>query len=512
MGDPGAADRLVTSLEVERLEALLEERLGLCCVDWQRARLVDWVAQQRRLPGAGEADRRLSRADLQLLIEQVSVGETYFFREPGHFAVLAETALPELLHHRPFDRPLRILSIGCSSGEELYSAAIALRDYSYDLNAGRILLQGVDVHAALLRKAERARYSAWALRATPPHLRDECFRREGEDYHLRQELRALVRFEERNLFDSDPHFFRPGSVDILFCRNVLIYFSERSLRLAVARFSSVLAGGGFLFLGHSETLRGFANEFEQHQGHDTFYYRKKPSPPARDLFPGGLAALAGAAAPEEARAPAAWFERIHQSAQRVAELTSGRTPPKSPEALVPPPPGAPSHPGWEPFEPALKLIAAEQFDQALELLEHLPAALSQSATATLIATTILCGLGRRAESRQAGQRLLDGGHHVAEAHFLIGLSYEHLGDRARAHKSYEESIRAAPRFAMAHLHAGILLRRAGQRQQARSALRQALELLTHEPKERIVLFGGGFQREALMSLCRAELRGLGGEP
>ena len=148
----------------------------------------------------------------------------------------------------------------------------------------------------------------------------------------------------------------------------------------------------------------------------------------------------------------------------------------------------------------------------MELLEKLPLPLAHSATATLIATTILCGQGRRAASQKAAQRLLDDGRHVAEAHFLLGLSYEHQGDLERAQKSQREAIRSAPRFAMAHLHLGILLRRAGQRRPARTALRQALELLMHEPNERILLFGGGFQREALLSLCRAELRGVGGEP
>ena len=513
MGDVGAAAYAVSAISVERLEALLEERLGLCCVDWQRARLADMLAQNRRLQELVAGTRRFSRAELQLLVEQVSVGETYFFREPGHFSVLAATAVPDRLQNRTDGRPLRILTVGCASGEETYSAAIALRDYHHELAAGRIVLQGIDVHAALLGKAERARYSAWALRATPQHLREECFRRDGQDYRLRDELRTLVHFEERNLFDLDAHFWRPGSVDILFCRNVLIYFSERSLHQAVARFSSVLADGGFLFLGHSETLRGTSADFEQHHSQDTFYYRKKPALPAPPLTPAQPAL--GSSDPEEGPTDAAWFERIQKSTERVAKLTSTRTPPESErvaERVAEPPSRRDAESGWAPFAPVLELIAAEQFDLALERLAKLPAALAHSPTATLIATTILCGQGRRAASQQAGQRLLDGGQHVAEAHFLLGLSYEHLGDTARAQSSYEQALCAAPQFAMAHLHAGILLRRGGQRQKARSALRQALELLAHEPKERIILFGGGFQREALISLCRAELRGLGGEP
>ena len=499
----------MTALEVERLEGLLEERLGLSCVDWQRARLASLVASRAGslIGGPPGAERPLSRAELQLCIEQVSVSETYFFREPAHFAVLTDIALPERLRHAPPGRPLRILSVGCSSGEETYSVAIALREHRADLAAGRIVLRGIDVHAALLHKAERARYSAWALRATSPQLREECFRREGEDYQLRAELRDLASFEERNLFDPDPYFWRPESIDIIFCRNVLIYFSERSLRQAIARFSTALADGGFLFLGHSETLRGVSDDFEQCHSHDTFFYRKKPAPPAPQTRP-----VATAASPADAeldRSPTSWFERIQRSTQRVAELTAAPSPLSSATA-EPRPPAA--GPGWEPFAPVLQLIAAEQFDRALELLEKLPPPLAHSATATLIETTILCGQGRRAASQQAAQRLLDDGHHVAEAHFLLGLGSEHQGDLERAQKSQREAIRTAPRFAMAHLHLGILLRRAGQRQPARAALRQALELLMHEPNERILLFGGGFQREALLSLCRAELRGVGGEP
>ncbi|MGC3959914.1 MAG: CheR family methyltransferase [Verrucomicrobiota bacterium] len=495
-------------MSTTRLEAFLEERLGLLCVDWQRTRLAELVAQHRlgELSSADAGGRQPTREELQALIEQLLIGETYFFREPAHLAVLADVAVPERLQRREPGRAVRILSIGCSSGEEAYSCAITLSDHRSDITAGRITIEGIDVSAAAIHKARRARYSAWALRATPAAVRERCFFPEGEDYQLRPELRALVQFEERNLLDPEASSWTPGGFDILFCRNVLIYFSERSIRLAVSRLAQALAPGGFLFLGHSETLRGISDEFELCHTRESFFYRKKPLPRAAAPRSAAETKLPSDTDGAALGVPSSWFTNIARSAERIARLTSALTPPPATEARRPD-----SADVWTPLLPVAQRISSEQFDQALDLMRQLPAEVAPSGPALLTKATLLCGQGRYSEARKLCGRLLDDNQQVAEAHYLLGLGQEHVDEKESAQKSHEESIRADPRFAMAHLRLGIVLRRGGQRDAARAALRQALELLPHERRERILLFGGGFAREALLSLCRAELRALGGE-
>ncbi len=149
-------------MSTARLEALLEERLGLLCVDWQRNRLAELGAQSRlgELSAVDAGGRQPSREELQVLIEQLLIGETYFFREPAHLTVLADLAVPEQLQRREPGRAVRILSLGCSSGEEAYSAAIALSDYRNEITTGRITIEGIDVSTTTIHKAQRARYSA----------------------------------------------------------------------------------------------------------------------------------------------------------------------------------------------------------------------------------------------------------------------------------------------------------------------------------------------------------------
>lgn len=506
--------------ELDRLAALLEERLGMACADWQRERLAEALAGRRRglaralgseaLAEAAEgADLDLSHAELQALIDVVSIGETYFFREPAQLAALIELALPERLRCGEPGRSLRILSAGCSSGEEAYSLAITLSEQRPDLGPERVTLLGIDVSAAAIARARRARYSRWALRATPPELRERFFRREGEDFRLLEPIRAAVRFEEGNLLEPDPLLLPAGSLDVVFCRNVLIYFSERMMRRAVSELARLLLPGGFLFLGHSETLRGIPSEFTQEHAHGTFFYRRtgaaSPGPSRRSPAP--------LPPPSEVRIERGeWFEAIQRSAERVAQLTSP-TPARPAESRPANESAGEStsgtaERGFASFMPVLRLLAAEQQDEALQHLEQIPGA-AGSTTATLISAAIFYSQSRIDKAMQASQRLLDAGSHTAEARYLLGLCHEHTGERARALRQIEEAVRADPGFAMAQLRLGTLLRRSGQRTAAIAALTKALEVLGRERDERILLFGGGFRREALLSLCRSELSALG---
>lgn len=518
-------------MRVERLMTLIEERLGMACADWQRARLVELLASRlgSRVGShgdspsgiEGEEEETLSRADLQILIEAVGIGETYFFREPAHFTVLAETVLPERIRQIDSTRPLRILSAGCSTGEEAYSLAITLAERWPDLANGRAAVLGIDASAAAVRRARRARYSRWALRAMPPEFCDRYLRREGEDYQLVDSIRAAVRFEEGNIMEPDLMLLPPGSLDVVFCRNVLIYFSERAMRTAVSRLAEALAPGGFLFLGHSETLRGISSDFDQEHSRDTLFYRRRSGSGMVGSGSGSFAALPSTGSPPLSAAPsstsssssssASWFESIHRSAERVAQLTSTRTP-SAPAA--PPPDPTPPRGSTFPivFMPVLGLIESDQPDKALDLLGPMAANPAQRATATLITAALYYSQSRIEEAKQASQRLIDSGAHTSEAQYLQGLCFEHVGERDRALRSYQEAVRLDPGFAMAKLRLGTLQRRAGLQKEARHLLRQALAQLTQERHERLLLFGGGFQRPALLSLCRAELRALGVEP
>jgi chemotaxis protein methyltransferase CheR len=513
------------SIQLERLQSLVEERFGLLCTDWQRERLV--VALAGRSPG-GRAPQAegpdLSSAELRELAQELTVGESYFFRDPAQIEAFVEAAIPARASVST-GGTIRVLSAGCSSGDEAYSMAIALAERRPDL-AGRVAIVGVDVHPGAIQKARAACYSPWALRGIDDRLRSRYFRRNGRDHELVEEIRCRVTFEERNLFDDDPRFWAPGAFDVVFCRNVAIYFSERSTRALAARLSHAISPGGYVFLGASETLRGISEDFELVCSHETFYYRRPARPgsarPPADARtqPARRPPAAPAAASEvlSTRAPPAlapapvrsagddlWVEAIRRASERIAQLASAPHPAESPP---PPRKKEASAPAAASLSPIVELVHAERFAEALALFEALPPEVRSQPAPQTVAAVIVSSQGRLAEAEETCVRLL-GTPEAARARYVLGLCREHAGDRAHAEKHHREASSLDPSFAMPWLRLGLLARRAGDHAAARSAFRRAFDRMTAEPVERIHLFGGGFSREMLLDVCKNQLRSLG---
>jgi chemotaxis protein methyltransferase CheR len=203
---------------MERFRAIVARRLGLSFEDHRVPAIAALIG--RRATATGGVDAWLARLEdardeeLRALIPQLTVGETYFFRNPDQFRALVGEALPARLRDKPPGEPLRILSAGCASGEEPYSIAIAAAGAT---PPGRpISIVAIDVNPAAIEKARRARYSTWALRETSSDQRARWFRADGAEHALDPAVAAMVSFEERNLVDDDPSFWQPRSFDVVF--------------------------------------------------------------------------------------------------------------------------------------------------------------------------------------------------------------------------------------------------------------------------------------------------------
>jgi chemotaxis protein methyltransferase CheR len=252
--------------QLRALRDVVTERLGLQ-LDDDRLDLLDEVAARRLDAIGGPFDAWLGGlasgagpAELRLLAERLTVGETYFFRNENDLDAFARTVLPDRMRAREGERALRILSAGCASGEEPYTHPKLVRDVpALDAWDGRIL--GIDGNPAAIARAEAGSYGAWALRQTTPEARARFFREERRGVRVVDEVRALVAFEERNLVEDDPRFWGPGKFDVVFCRNVTMYFAPEVTRRVISRIARSLAPGGYLFLGHAETLRGVSTAF-----------------------------------------------------------------------------------------------------------------------------------------------------------------------------------------------------------------------------------------------------------
>ena len=195
------------------------------------------------------------KEELSHLIDVVTTNKTDFFREPGHFNFLVEKALPELAE-RIAGRPFVIWSAGCSTGEEPYTMAIVLSEYSLAHPGFRFHVLASDISSIVLSKAEQAVYASDIVAPVPPLLRRKYFMRSrkpgSEQERIVPELRKLVEFRRLNFMDAD--YGMSEKADAIFCRNVIIYFDRATQQRILLRLSNCLAPGGYLFVGHAETL------------------------------------------------------------------------------------------------------------------------------------------------------------------------------------------------------------------------------------------------------------------
>lgn len=468
---------------IERLSSIVARRLGLAFDESRCAELADAFARRlaergRIAPDAWLDTLEVDREELRSFAQMLTVGETYFFRAPGQLDVLRDV----LLGARPRSRgpELRILSAGCSSGEEPYSIAIVLREWERQgLPASwlRWHVHGVDLSTAALAKAEAGVYSEWSLRETSPALRERWFTARGRLFEVRRALRDGVTFEQRSLFGEVTRLAPPESFDVVFCRNVIMYLTPEAARSVVAQLRDVLVPGGCLFLGHAESLRGLTDELALESSHGTFYYRRP-----------------------ERRSPRACASLPRASASPRGGETVRRPAPVPPAPVVAPP---------ATLDDVRRLVAVERFESALEVLAKL-APEGVDVGADVLRAVAHLGVGNADAAERACMNLLASPDPPVEAHLVLALLAEHRGDCDKAVEHHRAAVYLAPDLALAHLHLGRIQRRAGQLAEARHELGQALELLQREPSSRLLLLGGGFGREGLLALCRTELACLGG--
>jgi chemotaxis protein methyltransferase CheR len=499
--------------ELARFRVLVTGLLGFQLDGHRTPALHDLLVERVAATRAGGVDAYLTRLarigasdpEVRALADGLTVTETYFLRGADQLRAFSEVALPDRMRAQSTSRTLRILSAGCASGEEAYSLAIAARAVMTD-PSWNVSIVGIDVNPTALAKAALGRYSTWALRETPADVRERYFRPDGRDFVLDPEVRTSVSFSFRNLVEDDVSFWRPNAFDIVLCRNVIMYFTPDVMRAVIARISGALTPGGFLFLGHAETLRGTSQDFHLRHTHETFYYQRRdasesaplPGPSTARPHPLPAAPCVGAALDD-----VSWVTAIDQASSRIAQLA--RAPRDTPSK----PPEDPRRPALD-LEPAVEMLRRERFAEAMDLLGALPTGSEDDPDAQLLRAVLLTNGSRLREAEQVCARILATDELNAGAHYLMALCREHTGDRGAASEHDQMAAYLDPGFAMPHLHLGLLARRRGDLDQARTELGRALDLLAREDGSRIVLFGGGFSREALLSLCRSELQASGG--
>ncbi len=454
----------------------IEERSGLAFPPekWPELRRgLEMASETLGLSGARELAEKLPSPSvpgewMTVLLNHLTVGETYFFREPETLEALENYLLPEFLEERRSgSRTLRIWSAGCATGEEPYTLAMLLCRAIPDIDHWNVSVLATDINTASLRKAKVGIYTAWSFRGTPEWVKNGFFLHSGKHgYSVSPRIRKMVRFERLNLrtdiFPASPD--GTAGVDLIFCRNVLMYFSPECIEAVLERFFDALAPGGYLVVSVNELSVGRFEGFERVVNGNVFCYRK----------------------PSGTRNPYAWLPAAARKipAQRKSDPASvgrsprrGRTAPGRSRAAVPPAASSPPLAEGEPRnpEPSDLLEAARRCADSgrlEEALGHCEASLNEHA--------------------------MD-----PAAHYLYAAILQETGNAKKAVQELKRVIYLAPEFVTAYISLGHILQTSGNRQEADRQLSNALSILERYQPGDVVPESGGTTAGALAAMIRA---------
>ncbi|WP_284694726.1 protein-glutamate O-methyltransferase CheR [Geomonas sp. Red32] len=461
--------------------------------------------------------------ELEKLAGVLTIGETYFLRDPKSFRLFEERLLPELVAARRREGRLRltIWSAGCSSGEEPYTIAILLTRLIPDLPAWEIRLVASDLNEHALARARAGIYTPWSFRNAPPWLSEYFTRLPDGRFELSPRVRSMVRFCRLNL--AEPSSFRKGTgidqADLIFCRNVMLYFSPSQALRTQAGLHDLLREGGWLFVAPTEVDHRNLGGFRCLHVAGSFVLEKSgPLAP----FPGKEAPLLPPPGPTERTRRLRLPSRpepgqASSPAPPKRELGAPPAPPQVPPAAAAPapaPPGpSPEGEGEARYREALDLYREGRYLEAAERCRPIPREGEPGARALALSARALANLGHCEEAAELCRQAIDCDRLSAANHYLLSLILEQQGDDAAAARALRNALFIDHDHLMAYLALGNLKRRGGEPEESRRCFANALRLLERRLPHEVLPEAEGLTAGRLAEIVRGLLgeRGAGRE-
>ncbi|WP_026368013.1 CheR family methyltransferase [Aminiphilus circumscriptus] len=507
----GAARDAFPSEFKEALRALgaeVEARLGLTFPENRRIDLWRAVRDFARESGEDAATvlARLAAAPLSedvvtRLTPHLTVGETYFFREAKALCLFRDEALPALA--RSSGKELRLWCAGCSTGEEAYTLAMLVEEKAREMSLPPVRILGTDLNERFLEKARRGVYSKWSFRGVSDARREADFRREGDVWAVHPRFRKCVTFAPDNLVEqTGSPWGDSGAVDVIFCRNVLIYFAPPTIRRVLERFSRLLASGGWLFVASCETALVRRPAFVPVTVEGVTAFRKAPpeESPLRvvsaalgdgdSLLDGGVffaneehpfgsggegvepfSVLAGKAGGEMSpEFSDAFGEELPEDLAsdgggNGVSAAIGHAPPSSEVS---------------PEDAAYDAFRRGDWEEAERLLEPLAA---HSASAGRLLVRLEADRGRHDRALDLCRQALDREKGDPVLFYLLSLIHQERGEDDEGAQALRRALYLDPDFVAAHYSLGVLALRGGRTEEVRRHFRNASTLLAGLPED-----------------------------
>lgn len=507
--------------EAEWVQQAIIRLTGLVFPESRRKVLADGLERATRRAGAPGIAAYLARLEadpdselLDDLVAEITVGETYFFRDPRQFGVIRDRILPSLVE-RKGDRPLRLWSAGCASGEEPYTLAILLSEAGLS-TPGQIL--GTDLSRAALARARRGRYGRWSLRGVPDDVVSTHFEPLSGGYSLRPDVRRLVELRYLNLAADTYPSLATGvwGLDLILCRNVFIYFDEESTRQVASRLIDSLAPGGWLLMGASDPPLSGLVSCEVVVTPAGLAYRRAGGPraSATETAPrrGTAAAPAIAPAPSPTPAPSVGATPTAFHVPSPASTPSPKRPSPPTGARPPsggggerPESGAPATRHGPTPEEAARAYAQRDYAAAVETATRLIRQGADGIEPWVILVRSHANVGDLEAAGRACAAGMARNRTSAELAYLHGVLLAEAGRAEDAAAALRAALYLDRSLVIAHLALSDILKRLGDAFASRRSLRNAERLLGGLAPDEIVPASDGERAGRLAEITRAQL-------
>lgn len=351
----------------------------------------------------------------------ITIRETHFFRNPPHFKALEKKILPEIRDKKS----IRIWSAGCSTGEEPYSIAITVMENIPEYSEKKIEIFASDISEYALKFAKEGIYDKKSVRHTEEKILKKYFIQKENKYYLKEEVKKLVKFFFHNLITD----IYPPLLDLIFCRNVTIYFDKETTKKVIAKFYRNLNNGGYLIIGHSESLYGINDQFELVDVGETFIYKKseKISPP-RKIFTPLRKEIKESVEVEEKP-----LEK--QPSEKEAFLVSFLS--DELEVLI---------------DEAYLLYQQKKYAEAIKVCNTVLEKVPHCYSAYYLLGLLYANRGWYEEAKKELEKATKIDPFAADAYFLLGIVYARIGDKKEAEKNFKKTIYLDSNFALAHFN------------------------------------------------------------
>jgi len=423
------------------------------------------------------------------LLNLITINHTYFFRNEPQFKAFSEKVLPEVIAQKlreasGEEKPsLRIWSAGCATGEEAYSIAMVVNDLITDIESWDVHILATDASENALQGARKGLYRQNSSKHVDEEHIARYFTKESDKYAVRDTIKNMVTFAYLNLMDEE----YPAGFDVIFCRNVVIYFEfETTLKVMNKLFSS-LTDDGYMFIGYSETLQFMQDRLHMVSWKDAIYYRKglpgKPEKAAPPIPP-----------KEEINIDEVLEEISRAEAEANIEAETKKAPP--PEKIE------------DMIVQIIKKIHTKDYDGALALAEEAISADRKALDPYFLAAEIFINQGKTDEAKSKLTNVLKIDSLFAPAYYLYGCIYMEENDPENAKKNLKKALFIDKKFLLAHFYLAQVFKSEGRARDAIREYRNTLKLLSGESPGDIVAYSGGFNAATFMSVCRDNLERL----